>query len=320
MSNQAKFTALSSSDHASSGLDRAAFDVYDKPERHLVNPLQQALSGSSPETSGSESEQDGSAAKPRGLAKIRRVSEKVRSRTKAKADKIFHPYSTSNTSHQTLRTPALAPAPSNVDDDDRLFHPVPKHKGPQVKDILHHPVDTVQSLLHGASGAKVADTMDNQVISHGADVNMVRMYDKVSAAENEKDKTAALDDLEDLKKARQDTYVRWTMDRHVLKVRRIPPFDLPKPRKKDYVAMNEDGKNGTRWLEYGQDVRHTRFALTSLGSSLPFGCGSPTQIADQSSSLVDSMQGSTVISTSTNPLVYLLPQKTPLIPALRGCS
>ncbi len=238
---------------ASNGLDREAFEVYNKPERHLISPVQQRRADST--SSNSVNENEAATTNPRGFAKIRRVSEKVRSRTKAKTDKIFHASSRSGTYHDTPNTPVLAPAPSSVADNDRLFQPVPEHKGPPINDVLHNPVNTVQSLLHGASGAKVAETMDNQVISHGADVNMVRTYDKVAAAENEQDKNAALDDLENLKKARQDTYVRWTMDRHVLKVRRIPPHNLPRPRKKDYVVASENGKAGTNWPLYGQDVR-----------------------------------------------------------------
>jgi len=283
MSSQAqKPSPLGPFDHASIGLDRAAFDIYDQPERHLIDPLQQQRSGSGSDSSSSDP--DGPAANPRelglGLAKIRRVSEKVRSRTKAKTDKILYPSSRSAASHKSNSAPPLAPAPSNPD-DDRLFRPVPEHKGPQIKDVLHNPVNTVQSLLHGASGAKVAETMDNQVISHGADVNLVRIYDKVAAAQNEQDKTVALDDLEDLKKARQDTYVRWTMDRHVLKVRRIPPHNVPRPKKKDYTTTKEGRSAGTNWAVYGQDVRHLLNTLTSLDSTRSYQYGKGRQLLNE---------------------------------------
>lgn len=246
-----EFTAPTN--HISNDLDRAPFDSYDEPERHLQR-LEHGPEGSVSDID-TDTEQDGSTADLGGLSKILLVSKKVRSRTKSKTSKIFHNSSKSRAFHEPSKAPVLAPAPSTAADDDRLFHPLPEHKGPQVKDVLRHPVDTVQSLLHGASGAKVADTMDNQVISHGADVNMVRAYDEVTAAQDEKDRTMALNDLEDLKKARQDTYVRWTMDRHVLKVRRIPPFDLPKPKKEDYTARRNSRQSGTNWAGYGEDVR-----------------------------------------------------------------
>ncbi|KAK4696964.1 hypothetical protein P7C71_g1027, partial [Lecanoromycetidae sp. Uapishka_2] len=248
------------SNHASSGLDRATFDVYENPERHIVSSLEDNPPVSSSKVSNDDDNGDGgqagAAADPTVFAKVRRVSEKVRSRTKARTEKIFHASGGSGSSHKAISAPALAPAPSDAADGDRLYNPLPEHKGPPVKDVLHHPVDTVQSLLHGASGAKVASTVDNQVISHGADVNMVRLYDKFTAASTEKDKNAALDDLEDMKKARQDTYVRWTMDRHILKVRRVPPFDLPKPKKEDYIANRESGNGAMDWVGYGQDVRY----------------------------------------------------------------
>ena len=131
---------------------------------------------------------------------------------------------------------------------------MPEHTGPNVKDLLHNPVDTVSSLVSGASGAKVADVMDNQVIAHGADVNLVRVYDSVSDASNKEERHSALEQLEDLKKARQDQYVRWTMDRHVLKVRRIPPFNLQRPQKKDFKMGDQKEEGQINWALYSQHV------------------------------------------------------------------
>lgn len=160
--------------------------------------------------------------------------------------KIYKMLHTSYEQHapNSPAVPTLAPAAAHDGDDERLFHPAPEHKGPQVKELLHNPVDTVFSLLHGASGAKMADVVDSQVIAHGANVNLVRVYDKAADTDNKDERQLALKDLEDLKKARQDQYVRWTMDRHVLKVRRIPPLNLQRPQKKT--------------LEYGIRRRKTR--------------------------------------------------------------
>ena len=245
-------------EHASSGLDRAAFDVYENADRHIVAPLQeQALSSSS-----SSSDSDGyinddnlgeSHAGPRSFANVRRVSAKVRSKVKTKAHKVLH---ISHEQHNPPLpvAPTLAPAAIHDGDDDRLFHAAPEHKGPQVKDLLHNPVDTVSSLLHGASGAKMAAVMDNQVIAHGADVNLVRVYDKVEGAESEAEQRSALGELEDLKRSRQDQFVRWTMDRHVLKVRRIPPLSLQRPQKKDFKTGDQE-EGPINWAAYGQQVR-----------------------------------------------------------------
>ena len=249
-------------EHASSGLDRASFNVYDKADRHVIAPLQEhnaSLNSSDSDSDGDGDDDDdhhqgGARTNPRSFANVRRVSAKVRSKVKTKTHKILH------TSHEQ-RTPQLPTAPSlappacHDGDEDRLFHPAPEHKGPQVKDLLHNPVDTVSSVLHGASGAKMAAVMDNQVIAHGANVNMIRAYDKVADANNEEEKQSAVSELEDLKKTRQDQYVRWTMDRHVLKVRRIPPLDLKRPQKKDFRTGDQTKEGQVDWAMYSQSVR-----------------------------------------------------------------
>ena len=247
-------------EHASNGLDRASFNVYDKADRHIIAPLQEnAPSPSSSDNDGDqeekeeEEEEEKADTSPRSFANVRRVSAKVKSKVKTKTHKILH------TSHQQhppplATAPALAPAPAHDRDDDRLFHPVEEHNGPNVKELLHHPVDTVSSLISSASGAKMAAVMDNQVIAHGADVNLVRVSDKVADANNEEEKQSALGELEDLRKARQDQYVRWTMDRHVLKVRRIPPFNIKRPQKKDFKTGDQKDDGQVDWAMYSQNV------------------------------------------------------------------
>ena len=242
---------------ASSGLDRASFNVYDKADHHIIAPLQEHVH--SPGSSDSDDDDNGedqeeNASNSRSFANVRRVSAKVRSKVKTKTHKILH---TSHEHHasQSPTAPPLAPAATHDGDDDRLFNPVPEHKGPQIKDLLHSPVETVSSILHGASGAKMAAVMDNQVIAHGANVNMVRAYDKVTDAHDQEDKESALGELEDLKKTRQDQYVRWTMDRHVLKVRRIPPLNIQRPQMKDFRISDQKQAGQVDWATYGQHVR-----------------------------------------------------------------
>ena len=246
-------------DYASSGLDRASFNVYDKADRHIAAPIQERGRESGSGSSDNDSDdigqdQGGASTSPRGFANVRRVSAKVRSRVKTTKHKILH---TSHKHHDSQPTtaPDLAPAAIHDGDDDRLFHPVPEHKGPQMKDVLHSPVDTVSSLLHGASGAKMAEVMDNQVIAHGANVNMIRVYDKVADAHSKDERQSALRELEDLKKARQDQYVRWTMDRHVLKVRRVPPLNLQPPQRNDFRIGDQKEQGQLNWAMYGEHVR-----------------------------------------------------------------
>ena len=236
---------------------RAAFNVYEEDDRHVEPPLQQQSEDdhSISATSSSGSQIEESPGRPTTLAKVRQASRCVRSKAKAKSKKIFHPGATHEASPQSSTAPSLAPPPSTQADDDRLYRDPPEHKGIQAKDLLRSPVSTVQSALHGASGGKMAQVVDNQAIAHGANVNLVRAHDKVASAQEGEEKQEAMDDLESLNKARQDTYVRWTMDRHVLKVRRMPPHNLSRPLKKDYMNKNDDGKGRVQWAAYSQDVR-----------------------------------------------------------------
>ena len=253
--------SFSKLDDAMAGIDRAALNVYAQPEHHGVSPSIEQRTPSLPSSSDSDEQQT----KTKGLANVRRLSGKVKSRVKTKTTKIFQSSKdTQVQQHQTARV--LAPAPSTENDDDRLFDPVPEHKGPKAKDLLHHPMDTVQSVMHGASGEKMAAVMDNQSMAHGADVNLVRAHDKVSSADDEENRHLAIRELQDLKKARQDTYVRWTMDRHVLKVRRIPPGGLPRPQKKDFTVADQKGIAQVQWARYGQHVRHAFNSAYSIPS------------------------------------------------------
>lgn len=311
----------SASDHASSGLDRAAFNVYDNADHHITGPLQNHAPTSSSSDDGTDDTDEGqqeTSTSPSTFANVRRVSAKVRSKVKTKTHQILH------TSHQQHApalpaAPALAPAANPDGNDDRLFHPVPEDKKPQVKDVLHNPVDTVSSLLQGASHAKMADVMDNQVIAHGANVNLVRVYDQVADPRNKEEQQSALAELEDLKKARQDQYVRWTMDRHVLKVRRIPPHNLQRPQKKDFRTGDQGGQGHVNWAKYGEHVRTLQYGLCiralAIVRSLRKGSN-----AEPTSSSHASMPGTMVTSTSMTRQLYLRHMRTLSIPVSKGFS
>lgn len=85
----------------------------------------------------------------------------------------------------------------------------------------------------------MVNVVDNQVIAHGTNVKLIRAYDKVADTDKKEGHHLALEKLEGLKKERQNQYVRWTIDRHVLKVRRIQPLDLQRPRKNDFRIWHE---------------------------------------------------------------------------------
>ena len=228
-------------DNAPPGLDRATFNVYEQAERHIAATLQ--ASGWVEEADSIDSH---------GITSL---SKKLRAKAKTKANELLHPTRTNLTPPSLPAAPSLAPPASDIMDDDRLYNDVPEHKGLQAKDLIHNPISTVQSALHGASGAKVAQVMDNQVIAHGANVGLVRAWDKLGTAQSEKERNDAMSEIENLKKERQDSYVRWTMDRHVLKIRQDPPRTLERPRRDAYKKVDKEGRLEMQWADYGRQVR-----------------------------------------------------------------
>ena len=233
-------------------LDRAAFNVYEQAERRTVAKLQASGFGEQVESSDSHEVAPSHTHLDHGRATL---PNKLRAKAMTKTKELIHPTRKNHTPSSPPAAPCLAPRPSNSMEDDRLYNPVPEHKGLSARDLIHHPISTVQSGLHGASGAKFAQIVDNQVITHGANVGLVRAWDKLGLAQNEEERNHAMDEVEDLKKERQDSYVRWTMDRHVLKVRQKPPRILERPRKKDYMKADKEGRIDLQWTDYGRQVR-----------------------------------------------------------------
>ena len=236
-----------STEHLSKGLDRAEFKVYDQADRHLVASLQKRASTNTQSGDGKDENAVADSNKARGAA------YRIRMNVKLKTDKLFHRHQKEQSQDHSI-VPTLAPPQVCETHDDRLFHDVPEQKGPGFKDVVRNPVTTVRSALHGASGAKFAETMDNQVITHGAEVRLIRAYDEVLGAGNDEDKVAAEDNLEQLKKARQYQFVRWTMDRHVLKLRSVPPRSVQWPKRADFKAKDDRGASRVQWVDYGHHV------------------------------------------------------------------
>ncbi len=250
----------------SKGLDRAAYNVFDNPERHLISPLQPEQPDELT-TSSSESKFTNEDPKPDVQHKLHRISKKFSNNVKSKADSVLHPTQhRKEKSTEPSTVPTLAPQATDKADKDRLFHDAPHQTRATIQDIVKHPISTAENAFNSAGGAKFAATMDNQVVAHGADVRLVRAYDELVDAESEKDRINAADNLEELKKARQDSFVRWTMDRHVLMVSRVPACSIQWPRLGDFEAEGDDGKARKQWLDYGHHVSNCLITRQNIPS------------------------------------------------------
>ena len=232
-------------EHQSQSLDRATFGTYYLTPKQGDLPDESQCNNMDTKQHGVEVERE---------SKLRQFSKKLKD-VKTTANNIIH-----NSTHITSSSPVvpttstLAPPPAEEAEDDRLFYGAPEQKGPDITEVLKNPVSTVHSTLHGASEAKFAETMDNQVVANGAEVRTVRAYDKVLGATSEETYVKAVENLEELKKARQDAFVRWTMDRHVLLVRRVPPQTMPWPEIQDFKVKAKDSKGHVLWADYGRHV------------------------------------------------------------------
>ena len=150
----------------------------------------------------------------------------------------------------------LAASPDAISKDARLDEGALPSPGPQgFKQLLQHPVDTVKAKTERKTNKEVAANLLSPEVTHAQDVELVRTQDALTNAKTEEEKNHAREHLETLKKARQDLFVRWTMDRHVLKLRRLesPEEQDRRQKKSDSQADPDEGYLG--WKTCGQQVR-----------------------------------------------------------------
>lgn len=170
-----------------------------------------------------------------------------RKRLSIKAKNLLHIGSDSNAPEPN--GPVLADAPDSVS-KSRLVSDAPIKEPHTLSDVVHNPVETVKSKVTGTSGHQAAANLVTKEISHGREVELVQAHEEIAHARTDKERLLAIENVGCLVKARQDQFVRWTMDRHVTKVRILkkPPESL-KPRG-GFVIKQTDGKERMDWTSY----------------------------------------------------------------------
>ena len=238
------------------GLDRAPLDSYNVP-----NDL-------GPQNGEAESDDLSPKDSPHGPSKLRRMSRRLRVKLSGKTRGVSDGHNDQRFFDTTTLAPTLAPGPETSNQYDRFSGDVPeKPTLLPMKDLATHPIDTIKSLGHLKGGNDFAEHVANTEISHGASVNLVLAHEKVEAATNDHDRSRATHGFELLKKERQDSLVRWTLDRHVRKVKNM---EAQRPRRadKEEFARLEDGKKTIRWVDYGHHVCYTfPFAMPTVQTS-----------------------------------------------------
>lgn len=223
-------------------VDREQFDVFtaqasNAPQQPGDDPLRSHLHHSKI--------RDRDLVAPRGV--VRRVQDALRRRTKGRSD----------TSHAPPRGPAplLAPRPPQKNARDRLGPELKdRPRIPPVKEFLQSPVQASKEVIQHIGGDDFAQNVAKSEVSHGANVALALEHARVQEAMGDDGTSCDEDVLDALKQSRQDSFTRWTMDRHVRNIGRIQANIIPLRSRKDFLRRDVQGVERTNWSDYGQHV------------------------------------------------------------------
>jgi hypothetical protein len=229
-------------------LDRAPLDTYQDTEcDQQSGRLNKNLKHAGEQCSDAPTDNE-----KKTRARVRDITKKVQSKLHLNRDDDTLLHDDHRVLDEAEAAPILAPPASTARDDDRLFKGPPKKpSGPSLKEVATHPFKTLKSAVGRSGGNAYAENLAKTDITHGANVNIIRAYDSVAGAQTVTKKTSAMQDLDLLKKSRQDAFVRWTLDRHVQRVRRAQAIKLPQKSMQDFISKANGGRERMQWKEYG---------------------------------------------------------------------
>jgi hypothetical protein len=138
--------------------------------------------------------------------------------------------------------------------ESRLVHKLPVLEKATLKDFVHNPVDTVKSKVSGQGNEQIAANIAAKEIPHGEEVDLINAHDAIGKAKTEHEKLLAIDDVKRLMKERQSTYARWSLDRHVSKIRVLPRETMVKKPQAAFQKKDRQGQVVTNWHAYGSHV------------------------------------------------------------------
>ena len=248
------------SEKVTQGLDRAPLGTYTPPKNHEQN---EGLKFP-PQADNARKHEFMDTDEFRGMSKLRRLSKRLRVKVQKKTREGSGIHNDQRTSDATTLAPTLAPAPSPTTENDRFSGEVPEKPSlPPLKEFVTKPMETMKSVVHTKGGNDFAENVANTDVSHGAGVNLVLAHERIAASTNAQDRLIAAQDFETLKKVRQDSLVRWTMDRHVQRVKTVQAQRVPWLERREFV-WNDGGREKMHWLDYGHHVRCTLLCWVSL--------------------------------------------------------
>jgi hypothetical protein len=164
----------------------------------------------------------------------------------------------------TSNSPVLANTADEPSSKSRLVHQLPTPDKATVKDFLHNPVDTVKSKVSDQGNQQVAANIAAKEIPHGEEVDLVKAHDAVNRAQTEGERLLAIQDVKRLMKERQSTYARWSLDRHVSKIRVLPKETMVRRSQAEFQKMDSRGQVVTDWDAYGRHVCFTTAEMMGI--------------------------------------------------------
>ena len=207
-----------------------------------------------------------------GRNRLRRLSMRIKSKLHPEDSVDSNVHNDQPEPDTKTLAPILAPPPSS-DVQGVRFTEAEEHEPvvPRLKEWIHKPLETAKGVANKEGGKEFAKNVANTVPGHGESVKLVLAHEKIAASAGDAERKTAEEHFESSKKIRQDAYVRWTMGRHVRRVRNVE-FRTPKPpsyTRKDFV-WSEGDKEKMHWLDYGQYVRLTLLYVFHTAPRSPF--------------------------------------------------
>ncbi|OAG06918.1 uncharacterized protein CC84DRAFT_1088757 [Paraphaeosphaeria sporulosa] len=132
----------------------------------------------------------------------------------------------------------------------RYMTDAPEPDEPTMKDFLHNPIDTVKARISEKGNQQVSGQITAKEVPHGDEVDMIRASEAVEDAGNDTQRLLAIKDLSRLMKERQATYARWTLDRHITKIRRLPQGEIKVRPRSDFQKLDQNADTVTNWRAY----------------------------------------------------------------------
>jgi len=118
------------------------------------------------------------------------------------------------------------------------------------KKLVHEPIQTIKSSIQGQVAQKIAGNIAAAEIPHEHDVKIIEAQDTLLQANTTKEELEATERRDELLKAREAELVRWTLNRHVTRIKALSDSSVTCQPRGNFQIINEQGQSRTDWVSY----------------------------------------------------------------------